>query len=385
MPITSPPTITALPSPPDPNNRATFNTLAYPWSVAQQTLATEVGAVAANVYSNAQEAQTQASASAASAASANAAKLAAQAAQAAAEGVVATIPDGTINDTTTSTTGVWSSQKVNTLLAAKQDVLISGTNIKTLGGVSLLGSGDIPTGSGIVRSARASNSMLAMSDKGKLIDITSGTFTQTFDAAATLGDGWWCYFLNSGTGTVTLDPNASEQINGASTYAALGGQYHLVQCDGTTLTAVPINHCGTHVVELRTGNGAGSTNTKIRRFATTVQAVGAAITYSDSSTLGASFTINQPGIYAIGYSDVGASGNPMNMGLSINSTQLTSQISAIDAANRLAISLSYVGLLGMASGVFRLAPGDVVRAHTGTSDGETSTAAASFYVRKIGV
>lgn len=143
MPITSPPTITALPSPPDPNNRATFNTLAYPWSVAQQTLATEVGAVAANVYSNAQEAQTQASASAASAASANAAKLAAQAAQAAAEGVVATIPDGTINDTTTSTTDVWSSQKVSTQLAAKQDVLVSGTNIKTFGGQSLLGSGNI--------------------------------------------------------------------------------------------------------------------------------------------------------------------------------------------------------------------------------------------------
>ena len=58
MAVTAPPTITALPNPPDPNNRATFNTLAYPWSVAQQTLATEVGAVADNVYDNAIEAQT---------------------------------------------------------------------------------------------------------------------------------------------------------------------------------------------------------------------------------------------------------------------------------------------------------------------------------------
>lgn len=56
MAATAPPVITALPAPPDPNDRSTFNARAYPWSVAQQTLATEVGAVAANVYANAEEA-----------------------------------------------------------------------------------------------------------------------------------------------------------------------------------------------------------------------------------------------------------------------------------------------------------------------------------------
>lgn len=60
MAATAPPVITALPAPPDPNDRSTFNTRAYPWSVAQQTLATEVGAVAANVYANATEAAAQA-------------------------------------------------------------------------------------------------------------------------------------------------------------------------------------------------------------------------------------------------------------------------------------------------------------------------------------
>ena len=67
---TTPPTITALPLPPDPNDRATFNTRAYPWSVAQQTLATEVGAVADNVYDNAVEAEAAALAATGSATSA---------------------------------------------------------------------------------------------------------------------------------------------------------------------------------------------------------------------------------------------------------------------------------------------------------------------------
>lgn len=60
MPTTPPPAITPLPTPPDPNDRSTFNARAYPWSVAQQTLASEVGAVATNVYNNAQEAVTAA-------------------------------------------------------------------------------------------------------------------------------------------------------------------------------------------------------------------------------------------------------------------------------------------------------------------------------------
>ena len=56
MPVVTPPSITALPTPPDPDDRSTFNTRAYPWSVAQQTFATEVGAVADNVAGNATDA-----------------------------------------------------------------------------------------------------------------------------------------------------------------------------------------------------------------------------------------------------------------------------------------------------------------------------------------
>jgi hypothetical protein len=61
----------------------------------------------------------------------------------------------------------------------------------------------------ISRSARTSNTILAAADTTKLIDITSGSFTQTFTAAATLGDGWYAYLRNSGTGTVELDLSAT--------------------------------------------------------------------------------------------------------------------------------------------------------------------------------
>ena len=62
---TAPPSITALPSAPDPNNRSTFNSLAYPWSAALPTFGTEVSAVATNVKANADEANADAVATAA--------------------------------------------------------------------------------------------------------------------------------------------------------------------------------------------------------------------------------------------------------------------------------------------------------------------------------
>lgn len=43
-------------------------------------------------------------------------------------------------------------------LATKQDLLVSGTNIKTVGGLSVLGTGDIPVGTGTVTSAGITSS-----------------------------------------------------------------------------------------------------------------------------------------------------------------------------------------------------------------------------------
>lgn len=60
MAVITPPSITAMPAAPDPNDRSTFNARAYPWAVAQAVLATQVGSVATNVALNATDAATSA-------------------------------------------------------------------------------------------------------------------------------------------------------------------------------------------------------------------------------------------------------------------------------------------------------------------------------------
>ena len=236
----------------------------------------------------------------------------------------------------------------------------------------------------VTRTVRTSNTILVEADRSTLIDITSGTFSQTFTAAATLTTGWFCWIKNSGTGVITLDPNASETINGATTLTLSANKTALVQCDGTGFYAVVADGIvGDHGVWVHTGNGHGSTNTFIRRFTTTVSSTGTAITYADSAANGASFTINTPGVYAITYSDY-YTGSLQNFGISLNSTQLSTNIAGITAAHRIGFTSSIgAGQSNVLTIVALLAAGDVIRPHDAGSNNAADAASSYFQIRKI--
>lgn len=87
---------------------------------------------------------------------------------------------------------------------------------------------------------RTSNTIFAAADNAKLIDYTTGSFTQTFTAAATLGDGWHIYLRNLSADDVTLDPNASETIDGLTSGVIKPGMAILVACDGSNFSAVRV-------------------------------------------------------------------------------------------------------------------------------------------------
>ncbi len=85
------------------------------------------------------------------------------------------------------------------------------------------------------RTAKTGTFTAVAADVGEIFDVTSGTFTIDFDAAATLGAGWAITIANTGSGKVTLDPNGAETIDGKTTLDMPAGRDLTVWSDGTNL------------------------------------------------------------------------------------------------------------------------------------------------------
>ena len=118
-------------------------------------------------------------------------------------------------------------------------------------------------------------------------------------------------------------------------------------------------------VFLTVGNGHGSSSTKIRRWTTSQTETGTSITYADSSTLGATFTINEAGVYAISYSDYATADSNNAFGISVNSTQLTTNINSLTAADIVFLAYTHTAAIPSFAGTtVPLAAGDVIRCHT---------------------
>lgn len=96
--------------------------------------------------------------------------------------------------------------------------------------ISLSGAkGEKGDASSLIRVNRSSNTMITAADNGKYF-ICTGTFTQTFDTPSNLGNGWFCHVRNSGTSSIFV-----------STYAMYPNEERRFDCDGTTIQSIVIN------------------------------------------------------------------------------------------------------------------------------------------------
>lgn len=80
-------------------------------------------------------------------------------------------------------------------------------------------------------------------DRGKVFNST-GTWTLSLTAAATLGDGFAFGVVNVGVGTITIDPNGGETIDGAATLLLAAGQSCFIVCSGTEFRSVGLSSSG---------------------------------------------------------------------------------------------------------------------------------------------
>jgi hypothetical protein len=218
--------------------------------------------------------------------------------------------------------------------------------------------------------------------------VGAGAKTFTVSTGKSFQPGMYLVFADSvapSTNSMVVQVTSysgSTLVGNALTYSGSGTKAAWI-ISQSALIPVAI---GNHSIVVNTGNGSGSTNTAIRRFSTTQLSVGTAITYADSAAAGASFTINDDGIYAMTYQDLSIGGSS-TFGISINSSQLTTNIVSITAANRLAITREPSGgIPGVVTCVERLVSGDVIRPHENNVAGmDGSSNLVKFSIRKIGI
>lgn len=79
--------------------------------------------------------------------------------------------------------------------------------------------------------------VVVVGDLGKLIYCT-GSWTLGLLAAATAGAGFALAVKNGGSGTITIDPNSAETVDGAATVSLAAGESCLLLCTGTAWQTV---------------------------------------------------------------------------------------------------------------------------------------------------
>ena len=108
-----------------------------------------------------------------------------------------------------------------------------------------------------VRSKSASYTAV-LADIGCIIDCT-GSWTLSLTAAATLGDGYYVWVRNAGSGEITIDPSGSETIDGAATVTLSAGHYCLLQCDGAAWKTTQLGVVGLQKLSIFSAATAGKT------------------------------------------------------------------------------------------------------------------------------
>lgn len=106
-------------------------------------------------------------------------------------------------------------------------------NIKT----ALLGTFPGMAGRGFRVQSKSANYTVVLNDNTSLINCTA-TLTLTLTAVTTLGNGFIFHVLNNTRGLVTIDPNASELINGYLNYVVLPDRLVTVFSDGAAFYVI---------------------------------------------------------------------------------------------------------------------------------------------------
>ena len=230
---------------------------------------------------------------------------------------------------------------------AIEEITIGSGLSLTSGTLSATGGGGA---SAITISAKTSAYTVVAGDLGAIINCTSGTFTVSLTAAATLGSGFNCWIWNTSTtaaDAITIDPSGAETIDGRATLILRRGEGTQIVCDGTnwqtgdkkTMRGYAENMAPSNPIPIATG----SNSIAIHSLSTATGSAAFAAGYSADATntsalaVGRDTSASGSAATAIGYGATASSDYSSAIGN--NSGSLGSQ--AITGSGAMALGGSY--------------------------------------------
>lgn len=184
-------------------------------------------------------------------------------------------------------------------------------------------------------------------DLGAVINCTANTFTVSLTAAATLGTGFWCWVWNTSntvSHVITIDPNSTETIDGATTLILRRGEGVQIVCDGTNWQTG-----GLKKYRLYSENAANNA-TRAAVTGSNAVGIGNAAVVSGTSAVGIGDGATASGISSI---VIGTGRATTQDSVAIAITDNTTTYGASTSTNAIAI-----GHLATASGLSSVAIGD---------------------------
>lgn len=124
----------------------------------------------------------------------------------------------------------------NTTVAGSYGVVAFGAGTSFVDAASLIGYGIKAIGGSLNQAHQvvsiASTETLGATYRAKMVVSTGGALTINLASATVLGNDFFVYLRNAGTGTVTIDPNGTETIDAQASMSMQPGESLILFCSG---------------------------------------------------------------------------------------------------------------------------------------------------------
>lgn len=177
-----------------------------------------------------------------------------------------TVKDSTGTQVMTPTSGTsWQVYLTdNTTAAGVWESLQYGASVSVANASALAGTGIVAVGALLSQSVPitdfSSDYTAGAADRAKMFLWSGAGGTLTLPAAADVGDNWFCYVRNGGSGALVADPTGSPTIDGASTLSYQPGESSIIATDGANWYTIGFGQSATFAFDYTVIDVAGAGN-----------------------------------------------------------------------------------------------------------------------------